>query len=313
MLVQMQAKPSDKFTARLKSFGPKVGERTIATLVADTDAKAISIQTARWIPLDDTIITLHGFVPPGWRTDVISTLPLTKKTPNAVFNYTEAQEKNILAGLSYFLVRSKVDGKVITRAQLEPTKPETPRLEDHVTLAKLAGSCQSSLTITGLLTDVPMDMGPAQVLMARTGAVRNAEGKLEQTIGCAVRVGDATVPNVGRVEIQMFGDDNPGKVESMSPKSDFPARMTLDVHKRYLTPFGNFYTDTEQFEAENIERFPPFGVRFKPIVENAPLKNEKTGEEVGYIKLGWLVPLFHLEPQDFPSKLPLILSEGEED
>jgi hypothetical protein len=80
-----------------------------------------------------------------------------------------------------------------------------------------------------------------------------------------------------------------------------------------LTPLGNFYTDTEQFLAENIERFPPFGVRFKPIVENAPLKQEATGKEVGYLKLGWLVPLFQFDRADFPSKLPLILAEGKEE
>ncbi|HYG83183.1 MAG TPA: hypothetical protein VD861_22485, partial [Pyrinomonadaceae bacterium] len=181
------------------------------------------------------------------------------------------------------------------------------------TVTRIAGSCQSSLTVNGILTDVPMDMAPAQVLMARTGAVKNAKGRLEQTIGCAVRVGDAKVPGLGRVEIKMFGDENPGTVESMTAKSDFPARMTLDVHKRYLTPIGNFFTDTEQFIAENIERFPPFGVRFKPVVEKAPLKHENTGKEVGYIKLGWLVPLFLLGPDDFPSKLPLVVAEGEED
>jgi hypothetical protein len=86
---------------------------------------------------------------------------------------------------------------------------------------------------------------------------------------------------------------------SLTAESDFPAGMTLDVHKRYLTPLGNFYTDSEQFVAENIERFPSFGVRFKPIVENAPLNHEATGKEVGYIKLGWLVPLFHLDRADF--------------
>jgi hypothetical protein len=313
MQIELQAIPSAKYTDRISLFNADAPRQSLATLIADTDAKAISFQLAPWIPLDDSIITIHGFVPPGWRTDTIGTLPLTKEIPNGVFNYSETHEKNIMAGLSYFLVRSKTDGKVITRAQIEPSKRETPKLEDYVTLARLAGNCQSSLTIRGFLTDVPMEMAPAQVLMARTGAVRNAEGKLEQTIGCADRVGDATVPQVGRVEIQMFGDENPGKVESMSAESDFPARMTLDVHKRYLTPLGNFYTDTEQFEAENIERFPPFGVRFKPVVENAPLKDEKTGEEVGYIKLGWLVPLFHLDPEDFPSKLPLILAEGEEE
>jgi hypothetical protein len=313
MQIRLQAIPSAKHADRVKTFDANAVHQSIADLVADTNSKAISFQLAPWIPLDDVIVSLHGFVPPGWRTDTIGTLPVTRATPTGVWNYSEAQEKNILAGLSYFLVRSKVDGSVITRAQIEPTDREDPKLEDFVTVTGLAGSCQSALTIDGMLTDVPMDMGPAQVLMARTGAVRNADGKLEQTIGCAVRVGDAKVPGVGRVEIQMFGDQNPGKVESMTDQSDFPARMTLDVHKRYLTPLGNFFTDTEQFVAEDIERFPPFGVRFRPIIENAPLKHENSGKEVGYIKLGWLVPLFHLDRADFPSKLPLILEEGEED
>jgi hypothetical protein len=315
MRVSLQAIPSVGFADRfnLLSLEPDNFRRSIAAVVADTDFKALSFEFAPWINLDDVSVSVHGFVPPGWRTDALASFPIGKTTSTGVWNYSEVNEKNILAGLSYFLVRSKANNAVLARAQIEPLERPAPKLEEFVTVTGLAGSCNSSLSIAGFLNEVPMEMSPAQVLLARSAAVRNPEGRLEQTIGCAVRVGDAQVPGVGRIAIQMFGDQNPGKVESMMSDSDFPARMILDVHKRYLTAFGNFFTDTEQFVADNIERFPPFGVRFKPIVEHAPLRNEVTREEVGYIKLGWLVPLFYLDRSDFPSKLPLVLAEGEEE
>jgi hypothetical protein len=315
MDIRLHAIPEGRFARRLADLLPSglSPQAPVATLVADTTSKAVSLTLNPSIPLDDVTLAVHGFAPRGWRTDPIASLPLTKASATGVWNYTEAQEENILAGLSYLLVRSRKDGTLVLRAQIEQVERPEAKLEDHVTLTGLAGRCQSRISIDGILNDVPMDMAPAQVLLARTGASRNKEGRLEQTIGCAVRVGDARVPGVGRVEIQMFGDENPGSVESMSAESDFPARMTLDVHKRYLTAFGTYYTDTEQFVAENIERFPPFGVRFKPMIERAPLKSEQTQQVVGHITLGWLVPLFHLDRSDFPSKLPLVLEEGEEE
>lgn len=276
----------------------------LASITLDTLERTLEYQLSERLGPGFHQISIHGFAPPGWKTDPIYTLP--RGLRSGLWSFEEWQEKNILAGLSYFTA-TRADGTSV-RAQIEQSVKPAPEFENFVTLTALAGRCQTSVTIPGIAENIPMDMEPAQVMMARTGATPTPDGRREQTIGCAIRVGGAQVPGIGRVEIEMYQDENPGHIISMNAGSDFPARMTLDVRKRYVTPMGAFYSEREEFEANNIERFPPFGVRFTPVNPTAELKDEKTGQVVGHINLGWLVPLCYLDAANFPPRATPVIS-----
>ncbi|UFW90546.1 hypothetical protein BjapCC829_19225 [Bradyrhizobium barranii] len=270
----------------------------LSSIVVDTLSHTLEYVLHPNLALQRTTLAIHGFVPPGWSTVEITRLPNTSQ--NGVWQFDEWQTKNILAGLSY-ITATFDDGRSV-RAQIEQQNPQAAVFEDYVTLGGITGACATTITIPGVCQDLPLAMEPAQVLMARSAASTMPDGRREQTIGCAIRVGGAQAPGIGRLEIQMYQDENPGHIVSMQSGADFPARMTLDVRKRYITPMGTFYSEREEFEAVNIERFPPFGVKFTPIKPTAALKDEKTGAEVGHINLGWLVPLCYLDPANFPPK-----------
>ena len=247
-------------------------------------------------------IALHGFVPIGWRTDALMELP-TGATSH-VWSYHRSQEKNILSGLAYLTVHGADAGDPVLTAQIEPDIKTTPRFEDYVTITGMAGACAASMTLFGHFEDVEMEMEPAQVIIARSAALTRDDGIREQTIGCSIRVGGANVKGLGRVEIGMFGNQNPGKLFSMQAGTDFPAKMSLDVGKSYITPMGDFYRDNEVFEAEGLMQFPPFGKKFLPVEPHAPLRNAETGRIIGQITLKQLVPLCWVDPgeTEFPSK-----------
>jgi hypothetical protein len=249
----------------------------------------------------DHKVMIHGFVPRGWKTDPLFELESGQAAGS--WNYSRGQVQNILAGLAYVSVRDQKSGNMLT-AQIEPDLREPAKLEDFVTVTAMAGKCQAFMSLDGQFEDVEMKMEPAQVIIARSAAATGADGRREQILGCAIRVGGAEIEGLGRVEIGMFGNENPGKIVAMTAAADFPATMTLDVGKSYITPMGEFYRDEEIFEAENLERFPPFGKKFYPLKEIAPLRNARSGEQIGVIKLGWLVPLCYLDPAEdtFPSK-----------
>jgi hypothetical protein len=244
-------------------------------------------------------LAIHGFAPRGWATGPLLQLPAGQL--NGVWDYPSHETRNVLAGLAYLKAVPLQEGATTVRAQIEPTSRETPQFEDFVSTTFIAGECQGAMSVFGKFENVMMDMEPAQVIIARTPARELPDGRREQELGCALRVGGSDIPGLGRVEIGMYGDRNPGYIISMHPGSDFPARMTLDVRKSYITTAGTFYRDNEEFVAENIPRFPPFGVRFTPVEPIAPLREAATGEIVGQIHLHWLVPLCYVDPSVFPS------------
>jgi hypothetical protein len=230
------------------------GIARIGSFIVDTLDKTVTYELPHQIA--DLGAQIHGFVPRGWATEHIFSIPAGELT--GAWHYADWQEKNILAGLTYLSVQPPEQSARSLRAQIDVVQPVQPVFEDFVTTTGIAGSCQGSVTIAGLLDRVPLEMEPAQVILARSAARPGPDGRREQEIGCAVRVGGGQVAGLGRIEIQMFGDENPGHIVSMNPGTDFPARMTLDVRKRYVTPHGTFYSDREEFVAENIRRFPPF-------------------------------------------------------
>lgn len=250
--------------------------------------------------LADHRMAIHGFVPRGWATDLLLQLP--EGQLNGVMDYPSHETRNILAGLAYLKAIPRQEGAIPIRAQIEPVSRDVPQFEDFVSTTFMQGACQGAMTVFGRFENVLMNMEPAQVIIARTPARELSDGRREQELGCALRVGGSEIPGLGRVEIGMYGDRNPGHIISMHPGSDFPARMTLDVRKSYVTSAGTFYRDNEEFVAENIMRFPPFGVRFSPVEPIAPLRDAATGEIVGQIHLHWLVPLCYVDPSVFPSK-----------
>jgi hypothetical protein len=63
-------------------------------------------------------------------------------------------------------------------------------------------------------------------------------------------------------------------------------------------------SETETYVAARIDRFPPFGVELVPTRERVPVFDERTGAHVGDEYLGSLVPLFHLEKNALPGRIP---------
>jgi hypothetical protein len=272
------------------------GDEILARLTVDPYANVVSYE------LDESVVSatvdVHGYMPVGWVGERLERLPAGSRAGS--WTYAEEDERNLLAGLSYLLFNADGgDGK--RRAQIEEVGAPDPTFEDYVTVTPMAGACMGNGTIAGVIEDVPMQMDPAQVIIGRTPAVELPDGRRQQEIGCAIRVGGARMEGVGEIEIGMFGHKNRGWIESMHPGSDFPAKMMLDVQKSYITPAGTFYRDKEEFIAENILRFPPFGVEFKPVDPIAPLYEVKTRERVGHVELKWLVPLCYVDPSSFPS------------
>jgi hypothetical protein len=294
--VAMTARPRKGWSNAFSSMLASAPDESIGKFVVNTVDRTVTFNLHQG--LADSRVAIHGFAPEGWLTD-----PLFRIEPGqTVWNYKRGQVENILAGLAYMSVHTPNSDRPLT-AQIVPEVQDEPKFEDYVTLTAMAGECQGRMTLNGHFEDVLMELEPAQVIIARSGATTNANGLREQILGCSVRVGGAHVEGLGRIEIGMFGKQNPGRIVSETPSSDFPAKMTLDVSKSYITPFGDFYRDNELFEAGGIMRFPPFGTKFHATDPIAPMRNVRTDEVIGHIKLGWLVPLCYLDPEEeFPSK-----------
>jgi hypothetical protein len=268
----------------------------VATFVLDTVEHTVTFRLAD--TLTNGYAEIRGFVPRGWASAPL--LNIRQGEREGVWTYEEWQEKNILSGLAYLSFKSPGDGATVLRAQIEPTQPPTPKLEDFVTTTGLAGACETFISVMGL-DRTPLRLEPAQVILARSAARDAGDGRREQDIGCQIRVGGAQIDGLGKISIEMFGEENPGHIISLQAGSDFPARMTFNVRKRYMTPYGNFYSDREQFTAD-IPSYPPFGTQFMPINADVPLRDERTDQVVGQVHLGWLTPLCCLDKQNFPPK-----------
>jgi hypothetical protein len=273
-----------------------VPEPQIGRFVVDTHEHTVTYRLLE--PLTRSHLEIRGFVPRGWASAPLHTIRQGEQ--EGVWKYEEWQEKNILAGLAYLSFKAPADGAPVLRAQIEPTVRPTPTLEDFVTTTGLAGACETFISVMGL-ERTPVQLEPAQVILARSAARDAGDGRREQDIGCQIRVGGAQIEGLGKIAIEMFGEENPGHIISLQAGADFPARMTFDVRKRYMTPYGNFYSDREQFTAD-IPSYPPFGTKFAPINADVPLRDEKSDQIVGQVHIGWLTPLCYLDKQNFPPK-----------
>jgi hypothetical protein len=268
----------------------------VGTFILDTLEHTVTYRLAE--PVTKGHLEIRGFVPRGWASAPLLTIRQGER--EGIWKYEEWQEKNILSGLAYLSFKAPGNAAATLRAQIEPTQRPRPKLEDFVTTTGLAGACETFISVMGL-DRTPVRLEPAQVILARSAARDAGDGRREQDIGCQIRVGGAQIDGIGKISIEMFGEENPGHIISLQAGADFPARMTFNVRKRYMTPYGNFYSDREQFTAD-IPSYPPFGTQFVPINADVPLRDERTDQIVGQVHLGWLTPLCYLDKQNFPPK-----------
>jgi outer membrane protein assembly factor BamB len=86
----------------------------------------------------ETMAHIHGFAPPGMNAGIIHTLP-AGNPKIGVFNYAEAQEANILGGLSYVNIHSvnfpngEIRGQIAGTTLACPTPSPTPTATATVT------------------------------------------------------------------------------------------------------------------------------------------------------------------------------------
>jgi len=72
----------------------------------DTNTNALTFHiTYSGFATSETAAHIHGFAPPGMNASVLFPLP-AGLTKDGVWNYTEPQEANILAGLTYMNIHS---------------------------------------------------------------------------------------------------------------------------------------------------------------------------------------------------------------
>ena len=78
-----------------------------ATLVMDTDANTMTYTvTYSGLVASETAAHIHGFAAAGANAGVRTPLPATAGTKTGTWNYLEADEANIIAGLTYVNIHS---------------------------------------------------------------------------------------------------------------------------------------------------------------------------------------------------------------
>jgi len=94
---------------------PAVGS---ATITIDTDANTLSYNiTFAGLTGTETAAHIHGFADPGINAGALHTLPAGSPKVG-VWNYAEADEANILAGLCYINIHSTLFGGGEIRGQI---------------------------------------------------------------------------------------------------------------------------------------------------------------------------------------------------
>ena len=285
----------------------------LATFTVDTGKNVVAIHIEDAVAARGGIARIHGFAPEGWAAECLMEIPLNG-VQDETWNYTGSQELNILGGLAYLTVQEPAANTPV-RGQIVSTQPMEVTFPQVLSVVDTAGTCHLSMQLFDVLDKVEVDMEPAQVQIIR-GLPRDGQNQPNREIplGITVRVGGGYAPGMGHFEAEMLGDYNPGLVTAQSPDQDFPAQMTFSLRKRYITPFGTFLTEKEEYLAPVITRFPPWGVELMPTQERVRLLDEVTGEHVGYLYPGAIVPLFYAESPMFkPARdLPFLTEDVRE-
>jgi hypothetical protein len=239
-------------------------------------------------------VRLRGFAPPGWSADV-----LWEPGPDAnPWRCGDEEARNLLAGLAWLEAGSRaVAAESAERYRVRPRMPERPRFPSQPVRSRLLGTCDREMSIDPSCVRVAVEMEPAVVSIVRIPGDGPGRVRLEYTVQCS----GGTVPGIGHVDVEVLA--LPGSVESLQQSPDFPARMTLPMRMRYLTPYGRVLSDVETFEAR-IDEFPPFGVELRPAQAEVRLVHEGSGRAVGREYLGPLVALFHIDRPLPPARIP---------
>jgi hypothetical protein len=239
-------------------------------------------------------VRLRGFAPPGWSADV-----LWEPGPEGAdaWRCGDEEARNLLAGLSWLEAGGAGSAGNGARYRVQPRTPEAPRFPSQPVRSRLLGTCDREMSLDPSPVRVVVEMDPAVVSIVRIPGDTAGRVRLEYAVQCS----GGTVPGMGHVDVEVL--PLPGSVESLQRSSDFPARMTLPMRMRYLTPYGRVLSDVETFEAR-IDEFPPFGVELQPTQAEVRLVHEESGRAVGREYLGPLVALFHLDRPLPPARIP---------
>jgi len=280
----------------------KVVAGQLATFALDTERQMLKYDIADWIkttPDLEAVAYLHGFAPPGWESAIIRRIDLAA-TKSGELDFNEADMKNFRAGLAYVTVHSKRLPTGRVRGQIKSTEPPTTMFPNSAESTLGDGKCFAKLTIFGVVDQAELEMDSAQVAIMRLApGDSNGNGRRDVVLKANIEMGGGYCPGIGQIDIKMLGVC-PGMVEARQIDTDFPADMTLKLHKKYITPIGTFVGEEEPFKATNITAFPPFGAYLYPQVEKVRLLDEKTKKHVGYLHLGTVVQVSHIDPHEFP-------------
>lgn len=277
---------------------------SIGTFTVDTETHSVAYElNPDMVGGKRNVVRIHGWAPAGWDSK-----PLLEINPNrslsGVWHYRPEDEANVLDGLAYITLsgQGRQRGETV-RAQIEPGDRAVMRFPEETGLMTMAGTCNVATSLSGVVENAVAQMDPAQVRMERSApGDRDKDGLRDITLAVQVRVGGGYVPGLGRMEVELINDKNPGFVEALSPDADFPARMTMTIAKRYITPVGTFVGEAETYTAI-VHSLPPFGVELTPTSDSLRLFDEKTGEVVGTFRPGNVIPLFHVAESKFPGPL----------
>lgn len=98
-----------------------------ANVQINTDTNVLSYQiTYSGLSSAETAAHIHGFAAPGFNAGVRHTLPGTAGVKTGSWNYPEADEFNILAGLTYINIHTSTNGGGEIRGQIAPTNTAVP-------------------------------------------------------------------------------------------------------------------------------------------------------------------------------------------
>ena len=132
----------------------------MGTFVMDTEANTLSFSIFLTVlpPSGETAAHIHGFAPPGTPAGILFPLP-AGNPKNGVWNYDEAQEADIIAGLTYVNIHS-VDfpgGEI--RGQIEADTINTGvQAKKLIMLDKLAASGKAKVAF--VVKDAGVTKGP---------------------------------------------------------------------------------------------------------------------------------------------------------
>jgi len=166
------------------------------------------------------------------------------------------------------------------------------------------GACNAQIDIFGVTNGfVDIDIPHANVCIHRSAPTSQGGSPREVQLDVLIEVGSFEVPKVGEVQIIVESGSGTGSVVAQSSSCDFPADMTLQVAKSYMTPLGTFFGGLEVYEATGIEEFPPYGVTFLQTLGDVPLYDQK-GAQVGLFRPLDLTPIGPIDPTEFPGGCP---------